>query len=188
MNYLAHALLSSNNEALLIGNFIADHLRGNKFDNLPPNIIEGVKMHRQIDAFTDTHELFKNSKRIFYTKHEKYSGVLIDIYFDHLLAKNFFELADIRLNTFAQKVYGVYNNNKHFLPKSSERFLSYVINNNIYEAYAEKDGITTVLGHLSQRINHVVQLQDSMADFIEHEKILEENFKLFFQEAQQRFR
>lgn len=188
MNYLAHALLSSNNEAHLIGNFIADHLRGNKFDNLPPTVIEGVKMHRQIDAFTDTHELFKSSKRIFYTKHEKYSGVLIDIYFDHLLAKNFFEVADIRLNTFAQKVYGIYNNNKHLLPKSSERFLNYVINNNIYEAYAEKDGINTVLAHLSQRINNGVQLQNSMTDFIEYEKILEENFKLFFQEAQQRFR
>lgn len=188
MNYLAHALLSANNEALLIGNFIADHLRGNKFDNLPPTVIEGVKMHREIDAFTDTHELFKKSKRIFYPKYEKYSGVLIDIYFDHLLAKNFLELADIRLNTFAQKVYGMYNNNKAILPKSSERFLNYVINNNIYEAYAEKDGITTVLGHLSQRINHGVQLQNSMEDFLEHEKILEDNFKLFFEEARQKFR
>lgn len=187
MNYLAHALLSAHDDELLAGNFIADHLRGNNFNHLPTGVIQGIKMHRQIDDYTDTHELFKKSKRIFYTNFEKYSGVLIDIYFDHLLAKNFQEFSTVNLSSFSKKVYEVYDAKKELFPTSSNRFLNYVISNNIYEAYALKDGITTVLRHLSSRIKHPVQLHDSIVEFTDNEKVLEENFKLFFQDAQTRF-
>ena len=83
MNYLAHAFLSNNDRDLLIGNFIADHLRGNDFKDHKPEIIEGIYMHRKIDTFTDSHPNFKASKRLFYNGYERYSGILIDIYFDY---------------------------------------------------------------------------------------------------------
>ena len=89
MNYLAHALFSNNEPNLLIGNFIADHLRGNDFTNYPTEIINGIYLHRKIDTFTDNHESFKASKRVFYDGYARYSGILIDIYSDHFLAKNF---------------------------------------------------------------------------------------------------
>lgn len=59
MNYLAHALLSNNNKGLLIGNFIADHIRGNDFKNFPEEVIKGILLHRRIDTFTDSHPEFK---------------------------------------------------------------------------------------------------------------------------------
>ncbi|MCC6370003.1 MAG: DUF479 domain-containing protein [Bacteroidia bacterium] len=187
MNYLAHALLSNNNTELLIGNFIADHLRGNDFGNYSQGIVEGIYLHRRIDTFTDAHPLFKASKRIFYKGFEKHSGILVDIYFDHLLAKNFQNFHHQALPQFAEVVYGAYSSHQHLLPQSSSRFLDYVLKNNIYSAYATAQGIEQVLFHLSQRIKHQVRLDESLKLFTEAESELQNNFSVFFSEAQVEF-
>ncbi|MDI1354771.1 MAG: ACP phosphodiesterase [bacterium] len=183
MNYLAHALLSKNNTDHLVGNFIADHIRGNDFSNYSPGIIEGILMHRRIDTFTDAHPEFKKSKRVFYEGFEKHSGILVDIYFDHLLAKRFQDFHHESLEEFSSKVYEVYSNHKSLLPAHSSRFLEYVMKNNIYGAYSQKEGIERVLFHLSNRINHNVRLDESVKIFEARETELQANFNVFFKEA-----
>ena len=188
MNYLAHAFLSNNNKDLLVGNFIADHLRGNDFKNYPPQIVEGIYLHRKIDTFTDAHPQFKASKRLFYEGFEKYSGVLVDIYFDHLLARDFNRYSKMSLKQFSKNVYLQYVEAKTWLPQTSVRFLDYVIKGDVYTSYASLEGIERVLFHLSQRINHPhVHLDHSIALFKEHAKQLSENFASFFGEAIQQF-
>ncbi len=187
MNYLAHAFLSNNDRDLLIGNFIADHLRGNDFKDHKPKIIEGIYMHRKIDTFTDSHPNFKASKRLFYNGYERYSGILIDIYFDHLLAKNFSNYSSEPLKEFCDKVYKVYTQNQNLLPKSSANFLDYVLKNNIYYEYSSLEGIERVLFHLSHRIKHEVMLNESVVLFKENERALEENFSVFFNDALKEF-
>ncbi len=187
MNYLAHAFLSNNNKDLLVGNFIADHVRGNNFDGFSPQIIEGIYLHRRIDAFADAHTQFKKSKRIFYTSYEKYSGILIDIYFDYFLAKSFISHSNIALHVFSENVYKIYTEHNAILPKSSMQFLGYVIKNDIYTAYSSIQGIEKVLRHLSHRINHRVMLNDSIPLFLENEKELQANFEVFVDEAKQEF-
>ena len=183
MNYLAHAFLSNNNKELLIGNFIADHVRGNNFKDYPEKVIEGIYLHRQIDTFTDAHALFKASKRVFYKGFEKYSGVLVDIYFDHLLARHFDDYSALPLKEFSRSVYSVYQESKAQLPLNSSSFLDYVLKNDIYSSYAQPEGIERVLFHLSQRIGHGIQLHESMELFRLHESELQVNFKSFFKEA-----
>lgn len=183
MNYLAHAFLSNNKNHLLVGNFIADHLRGNQFGHLPENIIEGIHLHRRIDTFTDAHPEFKKAKRIFYQGFEKHSGILVDIYFDHILAKNFEKYASSTLHEFSSTVYRVYAEHTDHLPHSSSRFLEYVMKNNVYHAYASSEGIEKVLYHLSHRIQHNVQLDASMALFRANEPELLESFDSFFIDA-----
>jgi acyl carrier protein phosphodiesterase len=187
MNYLAHSFLSNGNEELIIGNFIADHLRGNNFNDYSPGIVEGIKLHRRIDEFTDSHPLFKESKRIFYEGFEKHSGILVDIYFDHLLARDFASYSEDTLKEHCDKVYEVYRSNLNLLPLDSQRFLSYVLQNNIYMAYAEEKGIEKVLFHLSQRIKHGVQLNDSLPVFQANREKLKNNFTEFFHDAKQKF-
>ena len=187
MNYLAHAFLSKDNERLLIGNFIADHLRGNNFTGLDQGVIEGVLMHRRIDAFSDSHPLFRKSKRLFYNGYEKHSGILVDMYFDHLLARNFGQHSDRALTDFSTNVYRVYEENRALLPQRSGRFLDYVLSNDVYNAYALESGITKVLFHLSHRIGHGVLLNESISLFAEHKDQLEENFNSFFSDAKREF-
>jgi acyl carrier protein phosphodiesterase len=187
MNYLAHAYLSNNNVDLLVGNFIADHVRGNQFDHLSKGIIEGIKLHRRIDTYTDAHPLFKQSKRAFYDGYEKYSGILVDIYFDHLLAKDFGKHAPIDLSQFSKNVYQVYCEHEKYLPESSSRFLAYVIKNNIYQAYGTKEGIAQVLYHLSHRIGHKVPLHESTRLFEDNITMLQANFDEFIKDLKKEF-
>jgi len=188
VNYLAHAYLSNNDEGLLLGNFIADHLRGNNFEHLSEEVKKGIYMHRKIDQFTDEHPAFKQSKRLFYDGFEKYSGVLVDIYFDHLLARDFISYSQKSLPDFASHVYGIYEKHKHVLPENSERFLSYVLSNNIYYAYSKIEGIEKVLFHLSHRINHGVMLNDSVLLFKKNEIELQENFTIFMKDIVSKFK
>lgn len=183
MNYLAHAFFSNNNEGLLLGNFIADHLRGNDFSAYSPEVVAGITLHRRIDTFTDTHAEFKKSKRFFYNGFEKYSGILVDIYFDYFLAKNFARYSEISLDDFSEKVYKVYADHRSLLPAHSSRFLEYVLNNNIYVSYSKIEGIETVLSHLSHRIRHAVQLNRSLELFEKHRLELEANHEAFFRDA-----
>lgn len=182
MNYLAHAFLSFNNEHLTIGNFIADHIKTAEADKLLPEIKKGVMLHRRIDYFTDTHPLFIKSKRHLYDGFERYSGVLMDIYYDHILAKNFKEFSDVDLIPFTRNIYKVLQNNKKHLPESSQGFLNYVLDNNTFFEYSKIEGIELVLKHLSYRINHGILLNESLPLFVKNEKAIEEDFMKFMED------
>ena len=182
MNYLAHAFLSRSHEELQVGNFIADHMHGMKIETFSGKVKEGILLHRRIDSFTDSHPLFKKSKRIFYNGFEKYSGVLVDIYFDYFLAKNFSEYSEISLQEFSTKTFLIYKKHEKIFPTSASRFLEYVIKNNIYVSYSDIKGIETVLSHLSHRIKHEVKLNESVTLFQENEKQLFSNFQIFSRE------
>lgn len=176
MNYLAHSLLSFNNEPIIVGNFIADHIKMAQAEGLPNEIIEGIKIHRKIDSYTDSHPLFIKHKRHFYNGFERYSGVLLDIYFDYLLAKNFNQFSEVGLSEYTQNIYSVLQRNHHHLPVSSQRFLEYVLQNNTFFEYSKIEGIELVLKHLSYRINHGVWLNQSVPLFLEQEEKIEADF------------
>lgn len=182
MNYLAHAYLSFGDEETTIGNFIADHIRFRQADHLPERIRRGISLHRRIDYFTDTHPLFIKSKRHFYDGFERYSGVLIDIYYDHILAKNFSKYSEVPLQTYTKNLHDVLLKNSGFLPESSLRFLEYAIQRNTFFEYSRIEGIELVLKHLSHRINHGVWLNESVPMFVENEKAIEDDFSEFFED------
>jgi acyl carrier protein phosphodiesterase len=180
MNYLAHALLSHFDEELLIGNFIADHIRGNNYQQFSPGIIKGIHLHRKIDSFTDAHPDFKAVKRFFYNGFERYSGILTDIYFDYVLATQFEQHCRIELRTFCDFAYQVYQKNQEILPKSSKHFLRYVLENDIYFHYGQIEGIERVLFHLSHRIKHGIFLNDSLSLWDTHKLEIEAHFNQFW--------
>jgi len=185
VNYLAHAYLSNNQPNLILGNFIADHIRGNNYEHYSPEVINGIKLHRKIDHFTDNHPNFKEAKRFFYDGFEKYSGILIDIYFDHFLAKNFHQHCHQNLSEFTSSVYTIYDGFKDEMPKSSYNFYHYVLQHDIYNAYASIEGIEQVLYHLSHRIKHGVFLNKSIEQFKRYEEELQLGFNQFIQEIKE---
>jgi acyl carrier protein phosphodiesterase len=182
MNYLAHSLLSFNHENLVIGNFIADHIRRAEFDKLEGEIQKGVMLHRKIDYYTDRHPLFLVGKRFFYGEFEKYSGVLLDIYYDHILAQNFGKYSEIQLPDFSRNIYFILDKNIIHLPGSSQQFLKYIKGHNTYFEYSKIKGIELVLKHLSHRINHGIDLSRSLDVFIKNKEKIENDFFVFMGE------
>jgi acyl carrier protein phosphodiesterase len=88
MNFLAHIYLSGDNDLLKIGNFMADSIRGHHYEDYPTEIRKGILLHRAIDSFTDMHPIYRQSKHRLHEKYGHYSGVIMDIFYDHFLAKN----------------------------------------------------------------------------------------------------
>ena len=88
MNFLSHLYLAGDSEELIIGNFIADAVKGSAFNQFSPGIQKGIVLHRKIDTFTDSHPVVELSKQRLRERYKKYASVIIDIYYDHYLAKN----------------------------------------------------------------------------------------------------
>ena len=97
MNFLAHLYLSGDNEDLIIGNFIADMVKGRQIENFQEEVVKGIELHRKIDYFTDNHAIVDQSKRRLRNKYRLYSGVIVDMFYDHYLAANWSEYSRIPL-------------------------------------------------------------------------------------------
>lgn len=182
MNYLAHSVLSFGNNELIVGNFIADSMHGNNFSGLPAGIVRGIMLHRKIDSFTDAHPVYRTSKHRFRKEFDKYSGVLMDIIYDHFLAKNFEHYVSVPLQEYATGIYKVLQDNMDFLPENARRFYGYMTERNILFHYSTLEGIETVLTHLSHRIRHRYELQLAMPILEREYDEIETEFAVFFGE------
>jgi len=89
----------------MIGNFIADHIKGNQFTHLSSEIQQGIKLHREIDTFTDAHKITRTSKRRLHKRYGLFAGIIIDIFYDHYLAKNWSDYSAMPLGIYVNSVY-----------------------------------------------------------------------------------
>lgn len=183
MNYLAHSYLSFHQEEIIVGNFIADSVIGNQYSHLPDNIIKGILLHRKIDAFTDAHPLFIQSKRRFVPYFDKYSSILTDIIYDHLLATNFSRYCKNDLDIYSKQIYSIIQKKLEYLPENGKRFYDYMTQNHILYNYQFVDGIKTVLEHFSShRIKNRHQLADSIPILMDYYDLFQAEFAEFFEE------
>ena len=116
MNFLAHIYLSGNNKLVTIGNFIADGIKGKDYKNYPKEVQIGILLHRQIDSYTDSHETVRKSTKRLHEKYGHYSGVIVDILYDHFLAKNWTKYSDIPLSDYVEDFYVSLEEHFHLLP------------------------------------------------------------------------
>ncbi len=184
MNFLSHLYLSGDSEGIIIGNFIADAVKGNAFNKFTPEIQKGILIHRKIDRFTDTHPIVELSKERLRVKYKKYAGVIVDIYYDHYLAKNWNDYSDITLDQFVQDVYKTIISNHSILPEKSAHFTKYMLQHNILFAYSKLEGVERVLNGMAHRTTFESNMEHAIHDLKEHYLLFENEFKLFFPELQ----
>jgi acyl carrier protein phosphodiesterase len=182
LNFLAHLYLSQNNTNLMIGNFIADHIRGNKYEHFSKEIQQGIFLHRAIDTFTDAHKVVRKSKRRLHPRYRHYDGVIIDIFYDYFLAKNWASYSEIPLETFTASINNLFDEIKLELPLKSQQFIKYMIEYNILFNYKYKDGIEKVLNGMNRRTKGKSQMNLAIEDLRNLEAELEEDFTLFFKD------
>jgi len=182
MNFLAHLYLSDNNKNIMIGNFIADHIKGNQFKHYNPEIQKGIFLHREIDTFTDAHEIVRKSKRRLHERYRHYDGVIIDIFYDHFLAKNWTTYSTIPLQTFASSVYEILQKSSEILPIKSINFIKYMIDHNILYNYQFENGIEMVLKGMNYRTKGKSQMDLAIEDLQLFQKDFENDFFTFFED------
>ncbi len=180
MNFLAHIFLSGDNEELMVGNFIADFVKGKKMFDYPEGIRKGIQLHRQIDYFTDNHSITARSKDPLRVKYRHYSGVIVDLYYDHFLAKNFEDYSNQNLKEYSEKTYKILKGYDHLLPEGVKYFLPFMIERNWLLNYATPEGIDRALTGLSKRVSFENRMNEAIQDLEAFYPAFEADFREFF--------
>ena len=183
MNYLAHIFLSGNRQRLQIGNFIGDFVKGSKLKNYPDEIRQGIVLHRLIDEFTDNHEVVKETVNFVRPAFGRYSGIVVDMYFDYFLGRNFQKYSSgISLNLFAFKFYFAAILNYNYLPVRVKRFIFHLIFSNRLQKYSTLKGLEESLIIMSNHKVSAIKPDKTIRFLIENHEELEKKFFRFFPE------
>lgn len=182
MNFLAHLFLSFDDEHLLVGNFIADDIANQEVKTLPESIQKGVVLHRKIDSFTDKHPKVLESARFLYPLHSKYAPVLLDVFYDFLLANNWEKYAEEPFEVFVQKTYLTLQEKSSWFPKMLRERLPYMIADNWLAKYATREGLEFVFDKMLRRVSKPALFENATDTLLAYRPFFEENFNQFFPE------
>lgn len=180
MNYLAHFYLAGNSPELIVGNFIGDTVKGKNYLNYPEKIKQGILMHREIDFYTDNHPTVRKSTQRLQQHYHKFSSVLVDVFYDHFLAKNWSSFHKSELNNFAQQSYFTLEDNLEYLPQKAQFILHYMKKGNWLYNYNFIDGIKRTLGGISRRSTFNNNIQFGTKHLTEYYSEFETEFLDFF--------
>jgi acyl carrier protein phosphodiesterase len=151
MNFLAHIFLSGDDEKIMVGNFIADFVKGNQFNKYDEGIQRGILLHREIDHFTDTHAVVKESKNRLREEYGHYAPVIVDIYYDHFLARDFHLFSETPLDELAASFYQMIDKHRDQLPGEVKHMVTYMRRDNWLWHYRTVEGIHKALSGVARR-------------------------------------
>jgi acyl carrier protein phosphodiesterase len=189
MNYLVHLYLAGSDEESIIGNFIADHVKGSHWKSYSEGIQTGIKMHRAVDDFTDHHPLILETKKYFSKDFGLASGILVDVFFDHLFALEWIENKSKQsLQDFTNQTHTILVKHQSILPEKSQRFLGYMLEYNILYEYHSIEGIEQTLRGLSRRLKDRFRLWEAVNIFQENKNEMKILFNGFLKELSLHFK
>ncbi|WPY99684.1 ACP phosphodiesterase [Christiangramia sp. OXR-203] len=185
MNFLAHIYLSGDDDLVKIGNFMADSIKGKKYLKYGLQIQKGIILHRAIDFYTDTHPVFKESSHRLSERYRHYSGIIVDIFYDHFLAANWKDYCDIPLAEYTIQFYELLKLNYEVLPSNVKNFLPYMIEQNWLLSYASIDGIQSVLNGMNKRTKLKSGMDQATDELELYYDEFENEFRHFFEDVLQ---
>lgn len=172
MNFLAHIYLSGESEEIKLGNFVGDFVKGRQFLKYPDTVAKGILLHRQIDSFTDSHAIVRECILKLRPGFGKYSGIVVDIFLDHLLAVNWQLYSFEKLSVFTKRFHAVLLSNFFQLPSEVKLFLPFLIQNKRLQSYSSFEGIEKTLSIMVKHTSLPSETKYAM-------KILEDEYVFF---------
>lgn len=182
MNYLAHIYLSGENDLVTIGNFMADGIKGKKYKKFQKNIQIGILLHREIDTFTDAHNTVRLSTKRLHQNYGHYSGIIVDILYDHFLAKNWNIYSNIPLPDYVDTFYDSLKTHYSMLPLRIQKMIPFMIADNWLVSYASIDGISRVLQGMNRRTKNISGMDKAIFELETFYLEFEKEFTSFFNE------
>jgi acyl carrier protein phosphodiesterase len=155
VNYLVHFLLAGDDDELRLGNLLGDFVKGRverfEHEGLTERLRTGIQMHRTIDAFSDRHPAVHRSKRILAPEYGRLSAVIVDVFYDHVLARRWTEHHARPLSVYAQDVYRTLRGNLHRLPAGVHPLVEHMTRGDWLRGYASPHGIERALHGMAKR-------------------------------------
>ncbi len=181
MNFLAHLYFSDDTLESRLGSIMADFVKGAAAAApYGPAIITGINRHRAVDKFTDTHGIVRASKRLISDSRRRFSGIIVDVCYDHFLARNWETYSSIELPVFAQEMYASFRNYSGDLPGTMRQMLRHMIEQNWLVSYGTTAGIARALDGLSLRLKRVNTLTGGVEELERNYDVMGAHFHDFF--------
>ncbi|MBA5628371.1 acyl carrier protein phosphodiesterase [Moheibacter lacus] len=182
MNFLAHQYLSFHNSEIQLGNLYGEIVRGKDYLHFEKGLQNGILLHREIDTFTDAHDLVKNSTQKFHEKYGKYAPVIVDVLYDYLLIKNWETYSQVPFDQFVQDCYALFSENFETFPPKLQFIIQHLLEHDWFHNYTSIEGISQTLKGISQRSKFKNNIEESTHEFLLFEQDLQEDFQIFFPE------
>ncbi len=180
LNFLGHIYLSGATSKVMVGNFLGDFVRKSQIEDWDEELTEGFYLHHEIDRYTDTHPIVKQSKARLLPKYRHYSGVIIDIFYDHYLAKNWSRYSEADLKTYTKSTYEFLEIHKSIFPERAIKTLKYMSSMDWLYNYQYIDGIEMALKGMARRAKFDSKMDLSIHDLKQDYKLYEDEFDTFF--------
>jgi acyl carrier protein phosphodiesterase len=182
MNWLAHLLLSEPTDEFRIGNLLPDMLPLDSLTGLPPGFLLGVNCHRRIDAFTDTHPVVRRSIGRLENRHRRFGGIIVDLFYDHFLARDWAAYSQLALEPFTEEVHAAFIRQRSRIPAPVVPVLEAMSEGNWLCSYREREGVRIALNRIGARLKKPQSLGDAVTDLELHYDALHGDFREFFPE------
>jgi acyl carrier protein phosphodiesterase len=184
VNWLAHVFLSEPSIEFRLGNLLADVVRGPQRDGMTAEFVRGAARHKAIDAFTDAHAVVKRSRSRIGSEYRRFSGVLVDVFYDYYLARDWGRYSSVTLEAYTSTFYGSVQARAIQLPPDARTMLDRIIRHDLLGSYARVEGVERALRRLSTYLESRWQkqfaLERSVRDLVAHEAAFAADFHEFF--------
>lgn len=182
MNFLAHLYLARHSDDAMLGALLGDFVGTAELDRYNAEVQREILLHRRIDSFTDRHPAILAAKNHFPEGRRRYAGILLDVYFDHLIARDWPRYHAVDLDRFTRRFYGVLLAQPE-LPERLRRILPSFVQNDWLGSYRDRDNIDHAVRRIATRLSrNGDKLVQCIPLLREHEGEVEERFEAFFPE------
>lgn len=185
LNHLAHALLAGDDDALRLGALLGDFVRGEADAvAVPARVIAGIRLHRAIDSHTDAHPAVLAAKAQLPSPYRRYAGILLDMWFDHCLARDFSRWHAQPLQPYSLALRRLLRRNEPLLPPALRQFLGYMEANDLPAAYAELAVLERALAGIGRRLRRPNPLAVALPALLERQALLQACFEQLYPSLQ----
>lgn len=180
MNFLAHSLFAQQDPQKIVGQFCGDFIRGNNHTHLPAAVQDGIRLHRQVDSFTDRHPLNATARGLFEPPWRRFAGIFTDVVYDHYLVREWHSYSDMPIEDHVDMVHDALLSNYEILPLNLQRFARHLVDRQVLLSYRNFDAVEKALYRISGRSPRFFLLSEAGPVIERQSEELNRLFKLFF--------
>ena len=185
MNYLAHIALAGDNPQHQVGGLLGDFVRGPLGRGQFPAAVEaGIQAHRNLDHYVDQQPELKLFLQRFESPMRRYAGIVADVFYDHLLARDWHRYYQQSLGDFCQGFYRQLELYNSGLPPRAQFFLERAPSIGWLESYAEAEHLPIILQRIGERLRRPVALQGALPIIEAHREAIDDEFHQLYPRLQ----
>jgi acyl carrier protein phosphodiesterase len=183
MNFLAHAYLAGSSATAIVGSLMGDFVKGPLDGRHGPDITRALAAHRRIDSYTDAHPVVRVSRRRVSPARRRVAGILVDLFYDHFLARHWADYSDLPLESFTARVYAALRQSRAILPERLYTIAPRMEAGDWLASYRQVEAVGLALDRMGERLKRGNALLDSAAELIADYRGFEGDFRAFFPEV-----